>query len=191
MISSFVWPQTAELEAVNSTLFNEALFIFSKIHRVLPLRQRNVFSRRSCSFWANLKSDIKPVNTIKRVQFAKSKSGFWGILSLCFCCHGCCLHVCFVVVVVFFKNPFSIYYFKALFTLYRVTLFREDTKLSGTLWTPIRYVTLHFRDRRAAQQFAPSQKSRRQSHFRVWTEGLSGIDFRGGVNAIHYNVNIA
>ena len=87
----------------------EALFIFSKIRWVLPLRQRNFFSRTSCSFWANLKSDIKPVNTIKRVQFAKSKSGFWGILSLCFCCHGCCLHVCFVVVVVFFKNPFSIY----------------------------------------------------------------------------------
>lgn len=178
---------------MTSTLFNEALFIFNKIQSSSTVKAAKLkfFSKRARLFWANLKSDIKPLNTIGRVQFAKSKSGFWGILSLCFCCYGCCLYLSFVVVVAFFKNPFSIDQFKAVFSLYRVTLFRAETKLLGTLWTPIRYRTLHFTDRRAAQQFAPLEKSGRHSHFCVWTEGLSGIAFRGGAKAIQCNVNIA
>ena len=43
-------------------------------------------------------------------------------------------------------------------------------KLSGVVWTPIRCVTLHFRDRRS---FAPLQKSRRHNRSCLWTNSPS------------------
>ena len=47
-------------------------------------------------------------------------------------------------------------------------------KLSGVVWTPIRCVTLHFRDRRS---FAPLQKSRRHNRSCLWTKSPSGRIF--------------
>ena len=47
-------------------------------------------------------------------------------------------------------------------------------KLSGVVWTPIRCVTLHFRDRHS---FAPLQKSRRHNRSCLWTKSPSGRIF--------------
>ena len=69
-----------------------------------------------------------------------------------------------------------------IFTLYWIGFMLSYEKLSGIIWTPIRYVTLHLRNRRGAA-----------TSVHVWTE-LSPMryDFHGGVKAICYSsVNTA
>ena len=64
--------------------------------------------------------------------------------------------------------------------------------LSGVVWTPIRYVFLHFRDRRGAALLRYSEKSRQNHHSYVWTETSSiWYGFGAGAKAILYSVNIA
>ena len=54
-------------------------------------------------------------------------------------------------------------------------LYRHE-KFSGIVWTPIWYVTLHFK-RSVRCSFAPSQKSRWNQRSYLWTEALSAMVF--------------
>ena len=59
-------------------------------------------------------------------------------------------------------------------------IFVAAPKLSDIVWTPIRYVTFHFRDQRGAaarRSFAPLQKSRHHNRSFVWIEALSDMIF--------------
>ena len=49
-------------------------------------------------------------------------------------------------------------------------------KLSGIVWTPIRYMTLHFK-RSVRCSFPPLQKSRRSHRCYVWTEAVPAMVF--------------
>ena len=49
--------------------------------------------------------------------------------------------------------------------------------LSGIVWTPIRYVTLSFRERRGAASFAVTGTLRYHNHICVWRVALSGMIF--------------
>ena len=58
----------------------------------------------------------------------------------------------------------------------------RNERLSGMVWTPIRYVTLHFKDRRGARAAATVF---------MCDQKLYRYGFRGGAKAIQYNVNTA
>ena len=79
-----------------------------------------------------------------------------------------------------------------IFTLYWIGFMLSYEKLSGIMiWTPIRYVTLHLRNRPGAASLR--YRNGAATSVRVWTE-LSPMqyDFHGGVNAIwDSSVNMA
>lgn len=78
-----------------------------------------------------------------------------------------------------------------MFTLYWIGYLLSHEKLSGIIWRPIRYVTLHLRNRREAASLR--YRNGAATSVRVWTElSPNHYDFHGGVNAIWYSsVNIA
>lgn len=78
-----------------------------------------------------------------------------------------------------------------IFTLYWIGFMLSHEKLFGIIWTPIRYLTLHLRNRRGAASLR--HRNGAATSVGVWTE-LSPMryDFHGGVKAIWYSsVNIA
>ena len=76
---------------------------------------------------------------------------------------------------------------KTMFSRDQVAFFVQTRKAIRVswVWTPIRYVTLQFRDQWGAASFAPIQKSHRHHLSYVWIQ----YSFRAGAKAMRYRVN--
>ena len=66
-------------------------------------------------------------------------------------------------------------------------------KISGILWTPIRYFTLHYRDRRSTSSLRDRHRTDidQRSSMYVWNGALSCNGFRVGAKAVRFYGNTA
>ena len=99
------------------------------------------------------------------------------------CCYAFSINCSFDVLVLYSRPRDKLSYIHATMDSFSC----RHEKLSDTVWTLIRYVTLHLSARRS---FAPLEKSRRNRRFYVWTSPIP-YSFLAGAKAIQYSVNIA